>query len=59
MALGAITATTTEHVSMAALNTVLSTYTSEAGTAGADKNTFIITYAESVFYLTRLVRAQA
>ena len=58
MPTGDITATTTEHPTMANLNATLTTYTSGAATAGADTTTFLITTAGNgkMFYLTRLVR---
>ena len=56
---GEITATTTEYVSMAALNTALDGFTTGGATAGADTTSYIITVGprDKVFYLTRIVRA--
>jgi len=62
MATGDITATTTEHVSMTALNTALDLLSTGAATAGADTTSYIITSdagRSGVFYLTKIVRAAA
>ena len=56
MPTGDITAKTTEHATMAALKTVLSTYNSGAATSKDDISTFIITKGAQIFYLTRIVR---
>lgn len=62
MAVGDITATTTEHAGMPALNTALDLLSTGAATAGADTTTYIITSDAGrggVFYLTKIVRAGA
>lgn len=59
MPTGDITATTTEHVSMAALNTALDLLSTGAATAGADTTSYIITgdpTRAGIFYLTKIVR---
>lgn len=59
MATGDLTATTTEHVSMVALNTALSLLSAGAATAGADTTSYFITpdgTRAGVFYLTKIVR---
>lgn len=57
MATGDITATTTAYSTMALLNTALDALSTGAATAGADTTTYMITAADNVFYLTKVVRA--
>lgn len=59
MAVGDITATTTAYSTMAALNTALDALSTGAATAGGDTTTYMITAADAVFYLTKVVRAAA
>ena len=59
MAAGDITATTTAYETMALLNTALDVLSTGAATAGADTTTYMITAADNVFYLTKVVRAAA
>ncbi len=60
MAVGDITATTTEYSTMTALNTFLDGLSTGAATAGADTTTYIITKGDgAMFYLTKIVRAAA
>jgi len=61
MAVGDITATTTDYESMAALNTALDALSTGAATAGADTTSYIISVdgSRGVFYLTKIVRAAA
>ena len=61
MGIGDITATTTEHANMVALNTALDALSTGGATAGADITTFIITTnpRDGIFYLTKIVRAAA
>ena len=61
MALGDLTATTTQYATMALLNAALDAENSGAATAGADTTSFIITVGPtaSMFYLTKVVRAAA
>lgn len=59
MATGDITATTVAYTTMAALNTALDLLSTGAATASADTTTYMITAADAVFYLTKIVRAAA
>ena len=61
MAVGDITATTTEYRTMALLNTALTALSTGAATASADTTSYIITPAANgqQFYLTKIVRAAA
>ena len=59
MAVGDITATTTAYSTMALLNTALDALSTGAATAGADTTTYMITAADNVFYLTKVIRAAA
>lgn len=59
MATGDITATTTEHASMTALNDALDALSTGAATAGADTTSYqIVSDANrsQVFYLVKIVR---
>ena len=58
MATGDITSTTTEHTSMALLNTALNALSTGAATAGADTTSYIITTSvrDNLYYLTKMVR---
>jgi len=58
MATGDITATTTEHASMAALNTALDALSTGAATSKDDTTSYIITHGDGhMYYLTKIVRA--
>jgi len=59
MATGDITATTTEHASMAALNTALDALSTGGATASADTTSYFITTGGngSIYYLTKIVRS--
>lgn len=60
MAVGDITATTTNHQDMAALNTALDLLSTGGATASADTTSYIITPGHGGgFYLTKIVRAAA
>ena len=57
MATGDITATTTNYSSMADLNTALDALSTGGATAKDDTTSYFITFADDVFYLTKIVRA--
>lgn len=60
MAVGDITATTTDYQTMADLNTALDALSTGAATAKDDTTSYIITPGHGGgFYLTRIVRAAA
>jgi hypothetical protein len=57
MATGDITATTTAYSTMALLNAALDALSTGAATAKDDTTSYIITAADNVFYLTKIVRS--
>ena len=61
MAIGDITATTTEYASMALLNAALDALSTGGATTKDDTTSYFITIGAtgSLFYLTKIVRAAA